>query len=249
MVTSSSAFSCDEGGVEPDIILLPTTNKDNDSDIENMDEITVSTQADDNSYTLGSHNDRDSHTQLEFENDVAPIYWSNFKARVVRTALNPTMTQVLRCEDLQEWRPSVREFIDSGLEAGIHKFISDAEAITGGYRMLPHVSVFNTKRDGTKKYRLAPDGGKELVSEFEPGSLVSSGIDSSGFNFIVAFGAYHDMACSTSDIKQAYPNHNRWDDPACKNPRRVCIRLKGKKIKIKILILLYLFLSKDPMIR
>jgi hypothetical protein len=93
--------------------------------------------------------------------------------------------------------------------------------------MLTHVSVFSTKRDETLKYRMAPDGGKEDVSKFEPGNLASSGIDSSAFNFIVVFGAYHNMACSTSDVKQAYPDHNRWDDPACKNPRRVCVRLNA----------------------
>jgi hypothetical protein len=43
----------------------------------------------------------------------------------------------------------------------------------------------------------------------------------------MAFGAHHDMKCSTSDVKQAYPYHYRWDDPECKNPRRVYTRLSA----------------------
>jgi hypothetical protein len=107
----------------------------------------------------------------------------------------------------------------------MQKFISDEEVRVGGYKFLPHVSVLNTKRDGTLKYRVAPDGGKEPISDFVPGSLSSSGIDSPSFNFLMAYGAHHNMAASFSDVKQAYPWHNRWDDEACKNPRRVYIRL------------------------
>lgn len=134
--------------------------------------------------------------------DAEEVYVSSFKARVIRTTANPTMSQIMRSGELQKkWGPAIREFIDDGLDRGMQKFISDEEVKVGGYKFIPHVSVFNTKRDGTLKYRLAPDGGKEPISDFEPGSLSSSGIDSPSFNFLMAYGA-HNMAASFSDVNR-----------------------------------------------
>lgn len=151
-----------------------------------------------------------------------------FKARVVRTADNPTLTQVERSETLkQRWEPSVRDFIDGGIQTGTHCFITHDQMISEDYTCIPNVPVFATKRNSDRKFRLTPDGSKEAVLDFEPGSLASSGVDSAVVNFVLGFCAHNDLEITTSDVKQAYPYHNRWDDPDCRNPRRVCTVLSA----------------------
>ena len=151
-----------------------------------------------------------------------------FKARVVRTDANPTLSQIMKSERLQiKWSPSIREFIDEGLKSGIHRFISHEDIFSGGHKYIPHVNVFDTKRNGTLKYRLTPDGSCEPVSDFLDGSLASSGIDSPALNQLIAHGASFGMAFSSSDVAGAFPNHNWMDDEAVKNPRKVYTRLSA----------------------
>ena len=154
--------------------------------------------------------------------------FSVFKARIIRTDANPSMSQIMRSEFLQKkWGPKVREFIDEGLHLGIHKFITPETVSQGGYKVIRHVNVFDTKRNGDLKYRLTPDGSQEPKSAFVQGSLTSAGIDSFTLHQLIAHGAARGSIFSTADVKGAYPNHNRWDDPECLNPRRICTEISA----------------------
>jgi hypothetical protein len=157
-----------------------------------------------------------------------PLYWTVFKARVIRTEDNPTLRQVERSEKLMiKWEPPVRAHFDEGFQRGIYNIITEQQKIDGDFTEIPHVSVFDTKSNRDLKYRCAPDGSRELVSDFVEGSLLSAGIDAPSLHHLYAHCAAKGYLFSTSDAKNAFPNHNRWDDPACKNPRRLCIRISA----------------------
>ena len=127
----------------------------------------------------------------------------------------------------------MRDFIDTGLRDGHHRFITDVERHDGDVKVVPHVCVFATKRlepgqdKPRRKFRLAPDGGVEPVSDFVPGSTASCPADMTTLLQAIAEGTARDMAVSTADVKSAFPVHNKRDHYLNKNWRRVCTRLSA----------------------
>ena len=146
----------------------------------------------------------------------------------------PTMSKVMASQELRDkWAPSMRLFIDTGLEEGGHYYITPEQVKSGEYTPLPHVNVFDEKRirlgESTPKlkYRLAPDGSHEKREDFLPGSIETAPAGNEQVLHIISMAAALDLQLSKEDDKNAFPRHNAVSDPAVKNPRRLCTWLNG----------------------
>jgi hypothetical protein len=148
------------------------------------------------------------------------------KARVVRTDSNPSMRQIENSIPLQlKWGPSIWGLIERGIEQGFHHIITNEEMAQGDYTFLSPIWIHSTKEDGQLKTRLAPHGGEEPDSTFEAGSTTSSCPSMDTIKYVIALAAFLDLRLVTADVKDAHPKHNRIDDPACKNPRKIAMWL------------------------
>ena len=166
----------------------------------------------------------------------------SFKARIVRTAANPSARQIENSPELQiMWGPPIHEFIDNGIKEGFHHYMTMEEFLSGLYKLLDPIWVFKTKEEtGVQKVRMTPHGGQEHNSEFKPHSLVASCPSMDSVKFFLAAAAFLDLKVVAADVENAYPLHNRMDDPACMNPRKIAVMLtpfQAKSDKPRLLVL------------
>ena len=80
---------------------------------------------------------------------------------------------------------------------------------------------------GFSGQRTAPHGGQESDSDFVPYSTVASCPGMGTVKFAHAVAAYFDLKIVVADVKEAHPKHNRLDDPACLNPRKIAVMLNA----------------------
>jgi hypothetical protein len=110
------------------------------------------------------------------------------------------------------------EFLDRGIEEGWHRFLTDEEEASGEWKVLSAIWVLKRKDDGKYKARLTPHGGEEPDEDFAPHSTFASCPSQEMVRMFIAFCAYHDLRVVVSDVKDAHPKHNRFDDPATHGP-------------------------------
>ena len=148
------------------------------------------------------------------------------KARVIRTADNPSSRQIENSLELQKiWGPSIFSLLDAGKADGFHKDLTDEEVASGEWSFLDPVWVHLTKDNGDLKSRLTPHGGQEPEGTFAEHSLTSSCPGMEAIKFALAVAAYHNLRIVVSDVKDAHPRHNLVDDPACVNKRKIAVWL------------------------
>jgi len=146
------------------------------------------------------------------------------KARVRHDADSPSLGMIKRCTVLQEtWDHARAKELQDNLAEGT--LVEIAEDVARGMTQLHPQWVFKTKRDGTRKVRLTTNGQGEDKASFVPGSLYAPTLPVDTLLYLIAFAAYHGLEMYQFDVKRAFPRHNAWDDPACKNKRDLAMRL------------------------
>ena len=131
------------------------------------------------------------------------------KARLVRNASNPTGAMIRRDEVLAEmWQPSMAKE-RGGINATSHEVAREYALKFGVTR---HVTVRDTKRDGTLKTRFAIDGRQEIRQGKFPNRdvLYSPAMDEELLRFSLQCAASLDMDIGKSDVVQCF-THNPMD--------------------------------------
>lgn len=142
------------------------------------------------------------------------------KARVRRDHTNPTLDMIKKSPQLQdEWNESRSVQLQFNLDTGTLEEITEQEA-SGMFRLHPQW-VFKTKRDGTKKSRLATNGSTEDKSKFPRGSIYAPTLPVAVLKYLLASAQYHGMDVHGFDVMAAFPLFNKWDNKACKYPREL----------------------------
>ena len=169
-----------------------------------------------------------THSELQhygspMYNQRQQIQVRGLKARVVRTADNPSLQMIEANVDLQrEFVPVIRTFIDSGITTSQHQFITRQQAKDMKVMILPPIYVFGHKRAPSNRptFRLTPHGGRDNT-KFIPYSTYSTGIDSAGLRYFLALVAFWNLEMFTSDAKNAFPSMNDINSPHVKNKRLI----------------------------
>jgi hypothetical protein len=164
------------------------------------------------------------HDDLKIANGGHAYYVG--KARVVRTDANPSMRQIENSTALKsKWGSSIWNLIDRGIERKFYHILTDEEVANGDHKFLSAIWIRSTKADGELRIRLAPHGDEEPDSTSEANSTASSCPSMDAIKFALAAAAFLDLTVFTADVKDAQRKHNRIDNPACKNPRKITMWL------------------------
>ena len=149
------------------------------------------------------------------------VNYASFKAKVKHTIDNPTLSMIKNDPMMQQvWESARREEFDSNFKEGTLCEITKDQAKS--MIQLRPMWVFLTKRNKSKKTRLAFDGSVEGSETFHLNTTYAPTLPVDALKYILAYATYHRMRIQGIDWTRAFLRHNSMEHPSHLNHRDLC---------------------------